>query len=253
MKVLFEGQVPKDLSFPHDNEDQIKLMPDLGRIALSDGASESFDSKTWARLLTVHFVRQPELNGNWLPEVIKDYCDRFDQAQMPWSKQSAFNRGSFATLLGIEHFSKLGTVDVLGVGDSIAVLLDGNDFVDSFPYTYAEEFQQRPDLFCTNEKLNYFLTSPDFFIQHLKTWPIRDKKDPVILCMTDALAEWALRNAQEGHPMWQLLSGINDVSELEVLVLRERQTRSMRIDDTTLVKLSFEMEDGNDRNELPNP
>lgn len=242
MKVLFSGQVPKDQSFPDANEDAIELAIDHGRVAVSDGASESFDSKSWARLLVKQFVSQPELKTNWLTEAVADYLIQFNQVQMSWSKQASFERGSFATLLGIEHFIEHGTVDVLGVGDSIAVLLDEDDFVDSFPYVRAEEFQQRPELFCTNATHNSFFSSSDFFSRHHKTWSIKERTAPIVLCMTDALGEWALRNAQEGHSMWQTIVGIKNLSDLQKLVLEERQMRRMRIDDTTLVKLSFEAE-----------
>ncbi len=250
MKVLFAGQIPKDSWFPDANEDAFVLATDIGRVAVSDGASESFDSKTWAHLLTTHFVQHPGLSTSWLSDAVADYLAQFDLAQMSWSKQAAFDRGSFATLLGIEEFISHGTVDVLSVGDSLAVLLDGDDFIDSFPYVRAEEFQQRPELFCTNAALNTFFFSPDFFSRHHKTWCIKDRSSPVILCMTDALGEWALRHAQEGRPVWQMLAGIEDVLSLETLVIQERLTRSMRIDDTTLVRLSFASADGND---LPNP
>ena len=239
MKILFAGQVPKDSSFPDAIEDAF-IIDDRGIIAVSDGASESFDSKTWAHLLTTQFVRLPALSPKWLADAISDYFDRFDLSQMSWSKQSAFERGSFASLLGIERNVEDNTVEVLAVGDSIAVLLDGDAFIASFPYKRAEEFQQRPELFCTNATFNGFLSSPDFFSRHSETWFLKKRTSPVILCMTDALGEWALRNEQEGHPVWQDMTGIENVSELEALVLRERQTRNMRIDDVTLVILSCE-------------
>lgn len=250
MKVLFAGQVPKDSSFPDANEDAFRLETDIGRVAVSDGASESFDSKTWAHLLTERFVRHPEPHASWLTDAVADYLAQFDLAQMSWSKQAAFDRGSFATLLGIQEFPDEGTVEVLSVGDSLAVLLDGVDFVDSFPYERAEEFQQRPELFCTKSDLNAIFSPPDFFFRHRKKWCIRCITAPIVLCMTDALGEWALRHVHEGEPVWKMLAGIEDVPSLEALVLGERRTKSMRIDDTTLVRLSFVVVDGND---LPNP
>jgi len=42
--------------------------------------------------------------------------------------------------------------------------MDGDHFIDSFPYVHAEEFQQRPELFSTNAALNTFISSPDFFL-----------------------------------------------------------------------------------------
>ena len=102
MKILFAGQVPKDLSFPDTNEDAYEIAPDAGKIAMSDGASESYDSRAWARLLACRFVENSQIDHRWLAEAITEYTTRVDYASLSWSKQAAFERGSFATLLGIE-------------------------------------------------------------------------------------------------------------------------------------------------------
>jgi len=248
MRVLFAGQVPKDPSYPEANEDAYELAAEQGRIALSDGASESFDSKTWADLLVRRFVHEPELGQEWLSRLVFDYQSHFDVAKLSWSKQAAFERGSFATFLGVESLPNHASVDVLSVGDSLAVLLDGHTFVDSYPYARSEEFQQRPELFCTSVSHNTFFYSTDFFSNHHKTWEFSDKKFPILLCMTDALGEWALRNAQDGNPKWQQLCSIDDRSQLEALVLNERANKNIRIDDVTLVSVEFV----GAKDELPN-
>lgn len=238
MLVLFSGKVPKDAGFPDDNEDAFSLAVDVGRVAISDGASESFDSKSWANLLTNHFVKNPQMDFDWLSDAIDAYVTQINISQLSWSKQAAFSRGSFATLIGIEEFREHRSIEVFSVGDSLAVLLVDGELADSFPYKNFEEFQQRPELFCTNHSHNLFFTTSDFFTKHSKTWKI-DCGDSVVLCMTDALGEWALRCAQDGHPVWQQLAGIRDVPELESLVTQERQTGGMRTDDATLVTLTF--------------
>jgi len=40
--------------------------------------------------------------------------------------------------------------------------------------------------------------------------------------MTDALGEWALRHAQEGRPVWQVLARIESLIELDELVQQEK-------------------------------
>ncbi|QSR89358.1 hypothetical protein IT6_03505 [Methylacidiphilum caldifontis] len=251
MRVVFAEQVPKEPSFPDVNEDVLELRrSDIGRIAVSDGASESFDSKRWAKLLTARFVQNPKLDKTWLDSAISDYQTQFNPAQMSWSQQAAFDRGSFATLLGIEQLVEHNSISIFSVGDSIAVFLDGNDLIDSFPYRRAEEFQQRPELFSTNAALNDFFSSPDFSTRYYKTWSLMNRKAPVVLCMTDAIGEWFLRAAQEGNHKWRVLTKIRDISDFESLVLQERQSENMRIDDTTLVRLAF---DAIDNDELPYP
>lgn len=240
MRVLFQGQIPKDPACPEFNEDAIQFATDLGRAALSDGASESYDSRTWANLLVERFVCDPALNQDWLANTISDYHACFDVANLSWSKQAAFERGSFATLLGVESFPDLLAVDILSVGDSLAVLLDGDECVDSYPYTRPEDFKQKPELFCTKMSHNSFFSNPLFFSQHLKTWRLQERKKPILLCMTDALGEWALRNDIEGTPKWQALSSITQISQLESIVIPEREGRRMRVDDVTLIVITFD-------------
>jgi hypothetical protein len=243
MRVVFCGQVPKEPNYPESNEDAAEIARDAGRLAISDGASESFDSKTWAQLLVGAFARSPGLSPAWLSEVVREYNAHYDVSMLSWSKHAAFERGSFATLLGVEECPAHAAVDVLSVGDSLAVLLSSSGMIDSFPYNDAQQFQQRPELFCTNPSYNGFIGEPDFFSRHHKTWELKELENPVVLCMTDALGEWALRMAQEDSPQWQALLSITDEAQLQALIRSEREGRRMRVDDVTLVSIAF---DGSD-------
>ncbi len=247
MKVEFLGKVPKEAKYPESNEDAFSFANEKAIIAVSDGASESFDSKTWANLLVERCVNRPEINENWIAEAAAEYSVSFDPENLSWSKQSAFARGSFATLLGMSYADSDREVEVVGIGDSIAVLLDGESRIDSFPYTSAAEFHLRPELLCTNTLLNGFVQTTGLLPQHVKKWSIIGLSRPIILCMTDALGEWAIRNEEEGNPKWAQLSNIYELVDFEELVLGERQERRMRVDDATLVRVSFEVSE----HELP--
>lgn len=209
------------------------------RLAISDGASESFDSKTWANLIVDEFVFNPKFNSSWLKKSIEFYINKFDQNTLSWSKQASFERGSFATLIGAEEFENHTAVDILAVGDSLAVLLEDYCAIETFPYTKAAQFTERPELFCTNPALNSFTEEADFFSRHLKTWQYGQLKRPRLLCMTDALGEWALRKLEEGFPQWELLVSIDSVEKLTTLVTRERANKQMRVDDVTLVSIEL--------------
>jgi hypothetical protein len=238
MKVLFKGQTPKDFNFPDENEDVYELAPDSSKVIISDGASESYDSKTWACLLVSNSIKLVEISGDWLSGIIADYEAKFDLATLPWSKQAAFARGSFATLLVVENLIE-NEINLFCVGDSLAVLVNNSEFVKSFPYFLSEEFKQRPELISTNSSLNTFLESPDFISKRKITWSIEEMTDPVVLCMTDALGQWALRKQEEGNPVWRKLCEIQNDTELNELVVAERLEKNMRVDDTTLIRLSF--------------
>lgn len=239
MKVVFKGQLPKDTLFSDSNEDSYAISPEAERVAICDGASESYDSKTWAKLLATRYVENPEITSSWIDETIADYKSNFNDACLSWSQKAAFTRGSFSTLLGVEYCFEKGTIDVLSIGDSIAILLDDKELIDSFPYRNAEEFLQVPELLSTNCEHNQFVKSPAFLSGHCRTWEITEYASPTLLCMTDAIGEWAIRHAEEGNPKWEILSGIGNITGLEDLISMERQERKIRVDDVTLIKISF--------------
>src|SRR5271157_5084658 len=98
--ILFEGIVPKEST--DTCEDYYKYDFERGIFALSDGASESYDSKSWSVLITELFIRSPVISDNWMNRASDEYFSQHDRGTMSWSQQAAFDRGSFATLLGIE-------------------------------------------------------------------------------------------------------------------------------------------------------
>lgn len=241
MNVVFAEQVPKDLSSsPEHIEDVYAISNDNTRVVLCDGASESFDSRTWAELLANKFLCDPDIKPGWITDVLAEYIERFDYQQMSWSKQASFERGSFSTLLGVQYFSDESYVQITGVGDTVAFLLCDGAMVDSYPYAYMDEFQLHPRLLSTKLEYNDFISSSDFTNLYNKKWIVEKNKHHHILIMTDAIAEWALRNSQTDIFLWNKILRLRQHSDLEELVLSERNTSNMRVDDVTLITIAFE-------------
>jgi hypothetical protein len=243
MEIQFSGQVPKDKLAPDTIEDYYCHDNQKDLVAISDGASESYDSKTFARIICEKYKRRPFINldSNWIQAIIDEFCSTIDIPSLTWSKEAAYKRGSFATLLALrESNARNHHVKIIGIGDSLAVLLDGDIYKDSFPYQESSKFQQRPQLISTNLSQNkYFLDKRWFKENHYRQWGLSNYSNPIILCMTDALGEWTLRNAELGQPKWASLLKIKEVSELEALVIAEWENKNMRKDDITLIRVSF--------------
>ena len=55
MKIRSVVSIPKEEDFPEANEDNFHLRDDKVSCALSDGASESFDSQAWSEILCQSF------------------------------------------------------------------------------------------------------------------------------------------------------------------------------------------------------
>lgn len=231
----FFGSVSKQPGEADRNEDAFEWSSERSALALSDGASESFDSRLWARILVRLFVLRPVLALAKVDVAIAAFTRRHDPRSMSWSRQAAFDRGTFATLLGVTVSAELDQARVLAIGDSIALLLDGTRLVASFPYTDPDDFRRRPTLLSTRRELNSFLDSPDDAGAPSTVWRLDALAQPRIVCMTDAIGEWFLRRAQEDACAGEILLGLSDVAHLESLVARERQAGRMRVDDATLL------------------
>lgn len=240
MRALFAGSCPKDPESPASNEDKFLVAGDCSRLALCDGASESFDSKLWAEILARRYIDDQKVRPEWLAEACREYLAGHDFDAMSWSKQAAFERGSFATLIGVEFDPVHRAVDILAIGDSLAVLCDGDKFVRSWPFSDPEQFKQRPTLLSTLPEHSGFVGERGFWSAHGTTFHLNELKQPLLLCMTDALGEWTLRNTHSGGPGLSRLTTMGSEEALVALVVGERQAKRMRIDDSTLLVLAFD-------------
>ncbi|AJZ59882.1 hypothetical protein OI25_2923 [Paraburkholderia fungorum] len=242
MRQEFAGSVPKEPRSPEANEDVLALSDSANRFALSDGASDSFNSKLWAKLLANRFIADPGVSPQWVDGALADYEAAHDVASMSWSKQAAFERGSFATLLSGEYVPDHHAVELLAIGDSVALLVDNDRLVCAWPFDDPDRFHERPSLLSTVRRHNGFLEAGDFWTQHGTTLHLDKLAAPRLLCMTDALGEWALRSVRDNGDGLRELASLRSEEQLTELVLRERAQKRMRIDDSTLLVLSFERE-----------
>ena len=238
MKCEFIGTYHKDIGEPESNEDKHAVSESGFVIALCDGASESYDSRLWAAILADKYVANPCVTSDWVRQAVDSYSATHDFASMTWSKQASFERGSFATLLGITRNVEANTIEVLAVGDCIAFLTDGGNLIDSWPFKDPELFKQRPTLLSTLHELNQFASEDGFPANRSHTFVLEGLAAPRVFCMSDAIGEWALRLASEESDVskWdELLSA----EGLERIVVEQRQLKRMRVDDSTVVALSF--------------
>ncbi|GBR29562.1 PP2C family serine/threonine-protein phosphatase [Kozakia baliensis] len=224
MRVLHRWTVGKEGAEPRLNEDAVKYSNVNGVYAVSDGASESFASRRWARILVTRYVQQPAIDETWLAHAIDIYHSAFTRATMSWSAQAAFDRGSFATLLGLKLDPQ--GVSILGIGDSLAVLDDGSEIQATFPYSEPDQFRANPLLLSTIYNSNSAIINADFTTH----WSLEGT--PKLFCMTDAIGAWLLGNRPERMAR---LRALQTRTEFVALVEDARANGVMRRDDTTLL------------------
>lgn len=238
LDIKFQASVPKSVAEQEANEDAVAHDLERGIFAVSDGASESFDSCSWAQLLVSRFTEKPAVNGEWLEAARLSYDETWDFDAMSWSQQAAFDRGSFATLLGVEWREHSHELEIFAVGDSLAVHLDESGHWASHPYHRAEQFDERPRLFSTIAQANVFASSDTFNIESCTVWRLTEKS--LVLLMTDALGQWLLADPDSVKARADVLLSMGNETTFTEFVLDQRRIGSMRVDDTTLVVLAID-------------
>ena len=224
------------------NEDAFELLEAKGRFVLSDGASVSYDSANWAKVLCKQYVDEPRVDGNWIERTRARFRIDTDRCSLPWFKQAAFDQGSFATLLGLTLSNK-GTASIVAIGDStIFWKFSDCDEVTSFPSCAPENFGFFPDLISTNPSENIYLDGPR--IEGAKR-SIKLPHGKVFFIMaTDSVAEWL---SSEVEKKFERLSNLESNEMFAELVNDERQFGHIKRDDSTVLAIVLRngLSDGN--------
>jgi hypothetical protein len=239
-EVRAKSRLPLAFSVPkcgdQHNEDSF-YRSSKGVYALSDGASVSFDSASWARILVRRYTRNPVFTREWLSAAIAEFRKLYDRDSLPWMQQASFDKGSFASLLGVRIADAGRAIQVLAVGDSLAVLCDGDRIKATFPLSSAAEFTRSPQLICTNPTHNAFLEKSDFSYDLVADWTFRGLEQPALLCMTDALGHWLLSQRDRDVCPISVLRRLTTPGAFARFVQEERAAGRMKRDDTTLIAL----------------
>ena len=143
----------------------------------------------------------------------------------------------FSTMLGVRILDENRLIQVLAIGDSLAVLCDGDRIKCTFPYSTALQFEQSPQLLCTNLAENAFLNNADRSDELYADWTFGGLEQPALLCMTDALGQWLLSWKEPDQSAIAILRNIRTQGEFARFVRTERKAGRLRRDDTTLIAL----------------
>jgi hypothetical protein len=236
-KRLYTFTVEKRGDSP--NEDQWCESSNGLSNALSDGASVSFDSGVWAAILTRRFSENPAISYDWIQEAIAEYKAAHERETMPWMQQAAFDRGSFATLLGVELLPGRRAARVFAIGDTILAFIDSDQMVRTIPYVQPDEFDRAPQLLSTNPLENRWLDE-DALLSAWYEVNIASHEAPTLLLMTDALGRWLLDQPDTVRVL--ALLNIRDEQTFREFVESERAAGRLRRDDTTLVVIGVSRE-----------
>lgn len=233
--------LPKGGNAPQEYEDAFAVCASACRLAIADGASDSYDSGRWARLLVEAFAEAAppaSVDGvrSWLAEPARAWLAELPYAALPWNQQAKARLGAHCTFLGVEldclvptcldPGADCGAWRALGVGDCCLFQVRAGTLVAAFPLVSAAEFGSSPALLTTNPAYR------GAGVEQLAVARGDLRLGDTLLLATDALAQWFLRRHEEGQQPWcDLPAGAN----FAAFVAEQRAQRRLRNDDVTLL------------------
>jgi hypothetical protein len=230
--------VEKGGNLPHENEDAWACGPDFGVVALSDGATEYFEAKLWARALVTEYARNPPAAGDgsnleWLEPPARAWKESFDLSSRPYYIETKASLGSFATFLGV-RISDTEPLrwDAMGLGDTCLFHVRGGRLLSVFPLSDSTQFNNSPILVSTQRVYNQRAAAH---------WAAAHGEFGVgdyLLLATDALAAWCLRQSEQGQNPWDCLVAMT-AGAFSPWISNLRENRAIRNDDVTLVRISI--------------
>jgi len=227
-----------------DCEDALDFSLRKQRFAVADGATEAFDSKTWAKLLVRCWLTSstPLLTSEEFWPMVQRASNRlhgrWNLKALPWYAEEKASRGSFAAFVGLQiHENQDGWCwSALALGDCCLFQLREGRILCSFPLTNAEQFGFRPELVPSSPS---FIQSAHPMLALLSG---KAEAGDVFLLMSDALAQWFLSthasNSKDVGDFDTLLRG-SRISELDLFMDELRSISAIRNDDVAVIRVEL--------------
>lgn len=224
--------------------------------AIADGATQSFYSSIWSKLLVDYFCGNPEIDKNnwqkWLKPIQKEWLERVT-AELKTAKsgnnpawieiENRLNRfeSATSTFIGLQFIENQAKVSI--VGDSCLFIFRGNQLIKTYLLEKSTDFNNQPGYFGSRSKNNDH--EPEFLDIKLKYKQHSDKLYFVLA--TDALAEYIFKYTEQRRDILTTLLKINPQQEFDinseqefenfVKSARHNGTIKMKNDDVTLMIL----------------
>ena len=210
------------------------------RYAVADGATESSYSRHWAELLVEAYgggAVSPGALIRALPDLQETWRSSHENTALPWFAAEKVAMGAFAALLGVSITGE-GTdrkLSALAVGDSCLVVVGTDEGRSRWPMKSRWPIKRSGD-FGLNPALLSSAAAPDSQRPLIRRRHVELAPRDTLFLMTDAIAAWFLREAEEGGRPWSTLL---DVAPGGDDGFREwardlRTTGAMRDDDVTV-------------------
>jgi hypothetical protein len=222
---------------PDENEDAVAAAPTALRFALADGASEGWNSRSWADHLARAFVRRPPSPANypdWLAEARAGWAPPEPAGQVAWYAEAKRTQGAHATLVGVSltprPADRAWVWRAVGVGDSCLFQVRGGDLLVSFPLSAPHEFDHTPRL--VSSAASGPAVEPEWLAG-------RAEPGDLLVLASDAVAAWLLTADRSGAGVWRRVAEALGAGEPSAraagLSSMAADAQACRNDDATLL------------------
>ena len=253
LKIQWKAcSIPKLGNTPEENEDafspeleqQTLAGQEAFRCAISDGATQTSFSRTWAGLLVAAAVQDflPERLADLTAAAQTQWKAHLSTLTLPWHAEEKVRQGAFATLLwlGLQpapggHSPKTaGTWRTLAIGDSCLFHIRKKSLLTHFPPLSVADFKNDPLLLSSNPTRNASIWSGAQDFCASGDWAAGDD----FLLMTDALAAWFLREQEKtslASLQTQLRAALLTPLTFNRWLEELRASAAIKNDDTTII------------------
>ena len=167
----------------------------------------------------------------WVDSIASDWSQSIPWAKLDLFEEEKARSGSAATLIGLQlappsQQATTGTWQCLALGDSCLFQVSDDHLVRALPLKRSTDFNVRPSLLSTQRNIN--VQSIGKLVAEDGTWQNGDR----FFLLTDAIAQWFLRQFEYGEAPWNFLSSL-DEQPFTTFVQDAQAQGLMRNDDVT--------------------
>lgn len=260
------GNAPEEYEDAFYPKEEGVKQENIFHFAIADGASEGMLSGKWAEILVKIFCLDQSFSidpvtfldrayGEWNSWEKDFLLERARQNRaIRWYEEQGLQTGAFSTFLGLSltcYKEKLyGKWEAAALGDSCLFQARDDQLIAGFPLEHSSDFNNRPLLISSNPALNEGIFNA--FRLARGEWRIDDR----FYLMTDALADWFLKEFESGQAPWLTLSDLgteerghtsfgemSPTSEqkqsFDRWIADLRNTKKIRNDDVTLIRIDL--------------
>jgi len=241
--------VPKAGLLKSECEDSLAIRCDTQRFCIADGATEAYDSRRWARLLTKHWASSRRLLtceelAPWLCALGERLEKRWSRHPLPWYAEEKARGGAFSTFVGLAFVREREgglSWQAIAMGDSCLVHRRSSQILRALPISDPEAFGYYPTLIPSKPSKQEGIAY-NFIVAGGHAQP-----GDVFLLLTDAIAAWYLRTSTIDPMRTATLDRLleaGDVSGVQELISSERGDQRLRNDDVAIVRVLVCSNDG---------